>query len=232
MKKIIRLTESELTRIVRRVISEQAKKLTPQDYKEIANYFKELMTGLNVTSDAANDIQQTIVNRINNKQDWEGVKKAFGVQDGQNLDQWLQNEYRIDYNMIMKLVNQKEGEFQKQNSMYNPGTVIRLITNRQMIIGRSYTYSSSMGNTRELFVDIEGAKVIRKDKDGIIIKAESINYYDVDSYNSDTEKSPQQKFLYNVCVKIPFDKIIQRKDDTLQINWFASRVKDSVVPCG
>ena len=68
MKKIIRLTESELTRIVRRVISEQAKKLTPQDYKEIANYFKELMTGLNVTSDAANDIQQTIVNRINNKQ--------------------------------------------------------------------------------------------------------------------------------------------------------------------
>jgi hypothetical protein len=130
------------------------------------------------------------------------------------------------------LVNQKEGEFQKQNSMYNPGTVIRLITNRQMIIGRSYTYSSSMGNTRELFVDIEGAKVIRKDKDGIVIKANSIKYYDVDSYEAGTEKYPESKYLYNVCVKIPFDKIIQRKDDTLQINWFASRVKDSVVPCG
>ena len=46
------------------------------------------------------------------------------------------------------------------------------------------------------------------------------------------EKYPESKYLYNVCVKIPFDKIIQRKDDTLQINWFASRVKDSVVPCG
>ena len=132
----------------------------------------------------------------------------------------------------MKLVNQKEDEFQKQNSMYNPGTVIRLITNRQMIIGRSYTYSSSMGDTQELFVDIQGAKVIRKDKDGIIIKAQSINYYDVDSYERGTKKYPEQKHLYNVCVKIPYDKIIQRKDDTLQINWFASTVKDNLVPCG
>ena len=119
MKRTIRLTEADLARIVRRVINEQPIGLTQQDYQEIANYFKKSMTGLNFSNKAAKDIEETIINRINNKQDWEGVKKAFGVQDGQNLDQWLKNEYHIDYSKIMNLVNQKEGDFQKQNAMYN-----------------------------------------------------------------------------------------------------------------
>ena len=237
MYKNFKLTESEKEQILNmhkshgygQPLNEQSPQLTQQDYKEIANYFEELMSGVNLTSDASNNILTTIYNRINNKQEWEGVKRAFGVRDGQNLEQWLNNEFNIDYNEIMKAVNSKEGEFKKQDSMYNPGTVIPLITNRQFTVGRSYNYASTMGDKVELNIDIKDAKVIRRDKDGIVIKAASIWYYDVDSYKRG--ESPKPKNLSNVCVKIPFSEIIVYRDETLQLSWFADWVKSSIVPC-
>ena len=112
MYKNFKLTESEKEQILNmhkshgygQPLNEQSPQLTQQDYKEIANYFEELMSGVNLTSDASNNILTTIYNRINNKQEWEGVKRAFGVRDGQNLEQWLNNEFNIDYNEIMKAV--------------------------------------------------------------------------------------------------------------------------------
>jgi hypothetical protein len=237
MYKNFNLTESEKEQILnmhkdhgyKQPLNEQSPQLTQKDYQEIANYFKGLMSGVNVTSDASDNIETTIMNRINNKNDWEGVKRAFGVQDGQNLDQWLKGEFRIDFNRVMQLVNQKEGEFRKQDSMYNPGTVIPLITNRLFTVGRAQNYASTMGNQTELNVDIKDAKVIRRDKDGIVINAPTIWYYDVPSRKSG--ETPKTKNLNNACVKIPFSEIIEYKDETLQLRWFADWVKSRVVPC-
>lgn len=214
----------------RKPLNEQRPQLTQQDYVQIANYFEKLMSGINLTSDASNEILTTIYNRINNKQEWEGVKRAFGVRDGQNLEQWLKSEYHIDYNEIMKAVNSQEDKFRKQDSMYNPGVTIHLITNRQFIVGRAYNYASSMGDKRELELDMRDAKVIRRDNDGIVVKVPSLWYYEVGEYKL-SGPIPNQKYLSNVCIKIPFEDIITFKDDALQVSWFSDKVADSLVAC-
>lgn len=211
-------------------LNEQSPQLTQKDYQEIANYFKGLMSGVNITSDASDKIETTIVNRINNKKDWEGVKRAFGVQDGQNLDQWLKGEFRIDFNRVMQLVNQKEGEFRKQDSMYNPGTKLRLITNRQFVMGRAYNYASSMRDKEEMNIDMENATVIRRDKDGIVVKVPYVYYYNVGERQRGGP-IPKQERMDNPCIKIPFSEIIEFRDDTLQVSWFSDWVKSRVVPC-
>jgi hypothetical protein len=238
MYKNFSLTESEKEQILnmhkdhgyKKPLNEQSPQLTQTDYQEIANYFKGLMSGINVTSDASDSIETTIMNRINNKRDWEGVKKAFGVQDGQNLDQWLKGEFRIDFNRVMQLVNQKEGEFRKQDSMYNPGTKLRLITNRQFVMGRAYNYASSMRDKEEMNIDMENATVIRRDKDGIVVKVPYVYYYNVGERQRGGA-IPKQERMDNPCIKIPFKEIIEFRDDTLQVSWFSDWVKSRVVPC-
>ena len=237
MYKNFTLTESEREQILNmhkehgygQPMNEQYQN-TQKDYQEIADYFKGLMSGINVTSDASDNIETTIVNRINNKKDWEGVIKAFGVQDGQNLDQWLKGEFRIDFNRVMQLVNQKEGEFRKQDSMYNVGSKIRLITNRQFIMARAYQYAELMRNKDELDVDINDATVIRRDKDGIVIKVSYVNYYNVGERQRG-EPLPKQERMDNPCIKIPFSEIIEWRGDSLQVKWFSDWVKSRVVPC-
>jgi hypothetical protein len=187
------------------------------------------MKGLS-TSDDSKNVESIIINRINNKNEWEGVKRAFGVRDGENLEEWIRGELRLNINDIMRMINQNDSEFKKQDSMYNVGSKIRLITNRQFIISRSYQYAERFRNKRELEVDINDATVIRRDKDGIVIKVPYVNYYKVGE-KKDNEPYPEQQRLTNPCIKIPFSDVIEWSGDTLQVRWFSYFVEDNVVPC-
>jgi uncharacterized protein YacL (UPF0231 family) len=226
MKKVIRLTESDLTRLVRRVIQEQT---SQTNYQEIANYLYNSMKGLSDSEDAEN-VKLIIVNKIKNKNDWEGVKKAFGVRDGENLEQWIQGELRLNINDIMSMVNKNDSTFKKEDSMYNVGSKIPLITNRQLIMARAYQYASVMGDKRELELDLKDCVVIRRTKDKIVVKASDIMYYDTDSYTMGKE-IPKPKYMSNVCVEIPFSDIIEWRGNSLQIEWLSPFVKEYIVPC-
>jgi hypothetical protein len=209
------------------VISEQN---SQQVYKEIADYLYKSMKGLSSSEDSEN-VETIILNRIKNKNDWEGVKKAFGIKDGENLDQWLKGELRLNYNDIMGMINKNDSNFKKEDSMYNPGSKIRLITNRQFIMSRAYEYASINKNKRELELDIDNATVIRRDKDGIVIKAGIVFYYPTGEYDMKKDSIPKQVRLDNPCIKIPFKDVIEWRDGTLQIRWFSDFVKSRVVPC-
>jgi hypothetical protein len=224
-KRVIRLTESDLVRLVKKVINEQN---TQDDYKEIADYLHSSMEGLSSGKDAEN-IESIIINRIKNKNDWEGVKKAFGVRDGENLEQWLSGEMRIDLKQIMNWIGEKETKFRKEDSMYNPGSKIPLITNRQFIMGRAYNYSSTMGDKQELEADIENATVVKRDKDAIVVKAKFVKYYSVGERR--TGEYPKPIMAYDVCIRIPFDEIIEWRDDTLQVRWLSDFVGSHIVQC-
>ena len=226
MKKVIRLTESDLTKLVRRVIQEQT---SQTNYREIANYLYNSMKGLSDSEDSEN-VKSIIVNRIKNKNDWEGVKKAFGVRDGENLEQWIQGELRLNINDIMSMINKNDSTFKKEDSMYNVGSKIPLITNRQLIMARAYQFADVMGDKRELELDLGDCIVIRRTKDKIVVKASSIKYYDTDSYTMGKE-IPKPKYVSNVCVEIPFTDIIEWRGNSLQIEWLSNFVKDHIVPC-
>ena len=226
MKKVIRLTESDLTKLVKRVIQEQT---SQTNYQEIANYLYNSMKGLSDSEDSEN-VKSIIVNRIKNKNDWEGVKKAFGVRDGENLEQWIQGELRLNINDIMSMINKNDSTFKKEDSMYNVGSKIPLITNRQLLMGRAYQYASVMGDKRELELDLKDCIVIRRTKDKIVVKASDIRYYDTDSYTMGKE-IPSSKYMSNVCVEIPFTDIIEWRGNSLQIEWLSPFVKEYIVPC-
>jgi hypothetical protein len=200
-----------------------------QVYKEIADYLYNSMKGLSSSEDSEN-VETIILNRIKNKNDWEGVKKAFGVKDGENLEQWLKGELRLDYNEIMGMINRNNDNFKKEDSMYNPGSKIRLITNRQFLMSRAYQYASTMGDKKELELDINNATIIRRDKDGIVIKTDYVDYYPIPEYTRG-KSLPKQERLTNPCIKIPFKDVIEWRDGTLQIRWFSDFVKSRVVPC-
>ena len=202
---------------------------TQQDYLDIADALYNSMKGLS-TSDDSETVESIIINRIKNKNEWAGVKRAFGVRDGESLEQWIQGELRLNMSDIMRFINQNDGEFKKQDSMYNVGSKIPLITNRQFIIARSYQYAERMRNKQELKLDIDNATVVRRDKDGIVVKVPYVNYYEVGE-RKDNEPYPKQQRLNNPCIKIPFSEIIEWRDDTLQVRWFSDFVRDRVVPC-
>ena len=202
---------------------------TQQDYLDIADALYNSMKGLS-TSDDSETVESIIINRIKNKNEWAGVKRAFGVRDGESLEQWIQGELRLNMSDIMRFINQNDGEFKKQDSMYNVGSKIPLITNRQFIIARSYQYAERMRNKQELKLDIDNATVVRRDKDGIVVKVPYVNYYEVGE-RKDNEPYPKQQRLNNPCIKIPFSEIIEWRDDTLQVRWFSDFVGNRVVPC-
>ena len=198
---------------------------TQQDYLDIADALYNSMKGLS-TSDDSETVESIIINRIKNKNEWAGVKRAFG----ESLEQWIQGELRLNMSDIMRFINQNDGEFKKQDSMYNVGSKIPLITNRQFIIARSYQYAERMRNKQELKLDIDNATVVRRDKDGIVVKVPYVNYYEVGD-RKDNEPYPKQQRLNNPCIKIPFSEIIEWRDDTLQVRWFSDFVGNRVVPC-
>ena len=224
-KKVIRLTESDLVRLVKKVISEQN---TQQDYKQIADYLHSKMKGLNNAKDAE-DIETTISNRIKNMNDWEGVKKAFGERDGINLEGWINAEWNLNLKKILKRIKDIDTKYREEDLKYNPGSKIRLITNRQFIMGRAYNYASTMGDKDELEVDINDAVVVKRDKDAIVVKAPYVSYYNVSERKRG--EYPKSETMTNVCIRIPFSEIIEWRDDSLQVRWFSNSVKSRVVTC-
>jgi polygalacturonase len=104
MKKLFNnISQEEKNRILEmhsgknNLISEQN---SQQVYKEIADNLYNSMKGLSSSEDSKK-VESIILNRIKNINDWEGVNKAFGVRDGENLEQWLKGELRLDYNQII-----------------------------------------------------------------------------------------------------------------------------------
>jgi hypothetical protein len=234
MYKNFNLTESEREQILNMHTKHGYKKplneqdTSGQNYKDIADALYNSMKGLSSSEDAEN-IKSIILNRIKNKNDWEGVKRAFGVKDGENLEQWLSGEMRIDLKQILGWIGEKETQYRKEDSMYNPGTKIRLITNRQFIMARAYQYASTMGDKEELSVDMTDSVVVKRDKDAIVVKSKYVTHYSVGERRRG--EYPKQESLNDVCVRIPFSEIIQWNGDSLQVRWLSDFVKSRIVPC-
>ena len=226
--KIVRLTETDLTRLVSKIINEQN---TQQVYNDIADYIQAKMSGLNFAEDAK-DIEETLFNRIKNMNDWEGLKKAFGKRDGKNLEEWINGEWRLNLKKILKMIGDNDTKYRQEDLKYNPGSKIRLITNRQLIQARAYQYASIMraSGKRELEVDINNATVVKRDKDAIVVKASYVSYYSVSDYKRG-EEYPKSKTLSNVCIRIPLSEIIQWRDDSLQVEWLSNFVEARIVTC-
>ena len=111
--KIRHIQEANL-KLEKRILNEQS--TSNNDYLKIANYLHASMDGLNTSEDAEN-VKSIIINRVKNKNDWEQVKKAFGVKDGENLEQWINNEMRLNLQDILDIINQNDTNFKKENSM-------------------------------------------------------------------------------------------------------------------
>ena len=92
------------------VISEQVpqpvpqagvKKTAPQvgglNYKVLADTLDKSMRGVGTNL----PLLQSVINKIKTPQDWQKLNDTFGTRDGQNLEQWLKGELKIDYNQIM-----------------------------------------------------------------------------------------------------------------------------------
>ena len=79
------------------VISEQNNQ---QVYKKIADDLYNSMKGLSSAENSKN-VEKIIYDKIKTPYDWDGVVKAFGVRDGENFEQWLKGEFRINYDQII-----------------------------------------------------------------------------------------------------------------------------------
>lgn len=208
-------------------ISEQTVQNNSEDWKGFANLLQKSMEGLGTDEESINTI---IYNRINNKSDWDNLQKAFGVRNGENLIQWLKGDLSsTEYSQLINWVNNTIKNAKKEDLKYNVGSKIKLISNRQFIIARAYQYSDVMGDTEELELDINNATVVRRDKDGFVVKVPSVYYYAVSTRKSGSY--PKQKTLNNPCIKIKFTDIIEWDGDSLQIRWFANSVENKVVTC-
>ena len=103
MKKVIRLTESDLVRIVKRVVSEQYN--VRKDWELLSDRLEKDMTGLEFPGSLTDN--QSIIDKfytnITNKSDWDNLQKAFGVRKNENLIQWLKGDLSsTEYNSLMK----------------------------------------------------------------------------------------------------------------------------------
>jgi hypothetical protein len=231
MKRIIRLTESDLTKIVKRVITEQTA-------SEKAKKLYDLMKGVDfslwkgVTGDMSDNEKKIrdIINSINTQEEWDSIDTAFGNPDGQNLMAWLKDD--MPEEELTKIINNMWSriETNTQKSSYKPGTTLDQINNHEYIMGRAYTYASTMGDREELNVEMRNVKVLQETSDSIIVKAGSIEYYDTHQRERG-KKSPDFKMMYNTCVKIPKKDISGVIDGIMKITWFADTVINKKVAC-
>jgi len=98
MGKIIRLTESDLTTLIRKVIKEQSV-VQDRDWKTVANSLENAMKGLGTDEDTVYEI---IYNTVSNQSEWYKLYNAFGVRDGENLLQWLKGDLSSsEYSKLM-----------------------------------------------------------------------------------------------------------------------------------
>ena len=80
--KTIKLTESDLNRIVKKVINEDT---TNPNYANLANMLEKAMKGGGTDLEAI----KIVFDQINNKQDYLNLKKSFGMRAGQDLETWI-----------------------------------------------------------------------------------------------------------------------------------------------
>ena len=80
--KTVKLTESDLNRIVKKVINENT---TNPNYANLANMLEKAMKGGGTDLDSI----KLVFDQINNKQDYLNLKKSFGTRGGQDLETWI-----------------------------------------------------------------------------------------------------------------------------------------------
>jgi hypothetical protein len=95
MKKVVRLTESDLVRLVKRVISEQ-KEL---DYWTMA---KDLLSWLgSFKTKTGKDRVASILNQIETKEGWKEIQRTYGKPNGKDLLTSLREYLGADYSRIV-----------------------------------------------------------------------------------------------------------------------------------
>lgn len=210
---------------VKPLINEQSK--DGNWYFSKAKELLDAMSGMGTDEDKIIEI----INQINTQKEWNELQRAYGKPDGQNLTQWLEGD--LDDETRKKIMTDMFTKINKQSTseMLKVGSTIKLITNRQMIESRAIQFANTMGDTRELEIDINNAVVVANDGKNIIVKVSSFWYYDVNYYKMDGKAEiPRQKVMNNVCIKIPLSDT-GVVGDTLQVEHFAIWFKDSIVPC-
>jgi hypothetical protein len=95
MKKVVRLTESDLVRLVKRVISEQEK----LDYWTMA---KQLDSRLgSFKTQGGKDKVASILNQIETKEGWKEIQRTYGKPNGKDLITSLREYLGADYSRVV-----------------------------------------------------------------------------------------------------------------------------------
>ena len=101
MKKVVRLTESDLVRLVKRVISEQEK----LDYWTMA---KQLDSRLgSFKTDGGKDKVASILNQIETMKGWEEIQRTYGNPNGKDLLTSLKDYLGTDYSRVVDPLMQR-----------------------------------------------------------------------------------------------------------------------------
>jgi hypothetical protein len=101
MKKVVRLTESDLARIVKRVISEQ-KEL---DYWTMAKQLDGRLGGFK-TEGGKNKVA-SILNQIQTEEGWKEIQRTYGKPNGKDLITSLREYLGADYSRVVDPLMQR-----------------------------------------------------------------------------------------------------------------------------
>lgn len=113
MKKIIRLTESDLVKIVNKVINEQNDQ---KNYQQMSEKLFNALKGADIETTIFSDINNTqkekeiieIIRQINTEDEWKKLQGAFGKKRGRTLSEWLKGDLSdFQYNRVMTSLNKR-----------------------------------------------------------------------------------------------------------------------------
>lgn len=94
MKKIVRLTESDLVKIINKVINEQ------KNYQQMSEKLFKALKGFDYEFSIFSDLNNTekekeileIIGQINTEDEWKKLQDTFGKKRGKTLQQWLEGD--------------------------------------------------------------------------------------------------------------------------------------------
>lgn len=247
MKKIIKLTENDLARIVKRVISEMEtgtdpqdpahhfdtveKALIPKGFKRNASMLKPMgVLDLNNGSGHGG-----IIVRYYSPAHPESKKKGYVVElivNNASKKKWGQgaNMYEVIKEVEKYLKPQGVNESRMVKRLLNEGMgpgnfkvgqVFDEVHNRQYIM--SLNYSAAGRGSDDVYNDFEfvSPKVVSVDKDGITLKITS-GYYD----SSDTHNQASKYVnLSDFCLVVPYSNIQEVRENQLMISTVNSMVQ-------